>query len=275
MKYTAKKIIELAEAELGYLEKKSKEQLDDKTANAGNKDYTKYSRDLYEAGYYQGNKQGYAWCEVWYDWLHYIASGKDAEYAQYVICQTGEYGAGPNCSRSYYQKQGRLFFEPEPGDQIFFHNSSGGVGHTGLVYDVDDTYVYTIEGNTSSAEELDGDGQGVFKKKYKLNSSKIAGYGRPRYEGEETETEELPQPEIPTPTPSTNKTIELDTLRRGSKGSSVKALQILLNGYRFSCGSADGDFGTNTYKAVVKFQKAKGLEADGIVGIQTWNKLLK
>ena len=45
----------------------------------------------------------------------------------------------------------------------------------------------------------------------------------------------------------------------------------------FSCGSsgADGDFGTNTYKAVIVYQKQNGLEADGIVGKNTWNKLLK
>ena len=40
------KLIATAEAEIGYLEKKSNKDLDDKTANAGSSNYTKYNRDL-------------------------------------------------------------------------------------------------------------------------------------------------------------------------------------------------------------------------------------
>lgn len=60
------------------------------------------------------------------------------------------------------------------------------------------------------------------------------------------------------------------------KGETVKALQTLLIGYGYSCGSygADGDFGNGTDKAVKAYQKAKGLEVDGIVGTNTWKKLL-
>ena len=68
--------------------------------------------------------------------------------------------------------------------------------------------------------------------------------------------------------------MELDILKKGSKGNSVKALQILLNGNGYSCGSVDGEFGAKTYDAVVKFQKANKLNVDGIVGAQTWSKLL-
>lgn len=41
------KLLLIAETEIGYLEKKSNSQLDDKTANAGSNNYTKYARDLY------------------------------------------------------------------------------------------------------------------------------------------------------------------------------------------------------------------------------------
>ena len=61
MAYYAKTVIDLAEQEVGYLEKASNANLDDKTANAGSGNYTKYARDLYNAGYYNGNKNGYAW----------------------------------------------------------------------------------------------------------------------------------------------------------------------------------------------------------------------
>ena len=71
-------------------------------------------------------------------------------------------------------------------------------------------------------------------------------------------------------------TVNLNQLSKGAKGEHVKNLQILLIGKGYSCGSsgADGDFGTNTEKAVKKFQKDNGLTADGICGKNTWTKLL-
>lgn len=71
-------------------------------------------------------------------------------------------------------------------------------------------------------------------------------------------------------------TVNVSVLSKGSKGESVKALQTLLIGYGFSCGSygADGDFGAATDSAVRKFQKAKVIGVDGIVGSATWSELL-
>lgn len=57
--------------------------------------------------------------------------------------------------------------------------------------------------------------------------------------------------------------------------ASVKLLQEKLNHLGFSCGKADGVFGTNTYKGVLAFQKNHGLAADGIVGKNTWKKLIE
>lgn len=70
--------------------------------------------------------------------------------------------------------------------------------------------------------------------------------------------------------------VNLKVLRKGSEGADVKALQTLLIGYGYSCGSygADGDFGSATDKAVKAYQKANGLDVDGIVGPATWGKLL-
>lgn len=68
----------------------------------------------------------------------------------------------------------------------------------------------------------------------------------------------------------------LPVLRNGSKGESVKALQILLIGNNCSCGKygADGDFGGGTEGAVKAFQGERGLDIDGVVGPQTWAQLL-
>lgn len=71
-------------------------------------------------------------------------------------------------------------------------------------------------------------------------------------------------------------TVSLPELQLGSKGASVKALQILLIGYGYDCGTwgADGDFGSNTDSAVRYYQAFKGISVDGIVGNDTWSHLL-
>ena len=54
----------------------------------------------------------------------------------------------------------------------------------------------------------------------------------------------------------------------------VKRMQALLNGLGYNAGTADGLFGGNTAGAVKRFQAASGIAADGIVGRDTWHKLL-
>lgn len=61
-------------------------------------------------------------------------------------------------------------------------------------------------------------------------------------------------------------------LRLGSKGQDVKHLQEKLRfaGY---AGPVNGDFEAITQRAVLAFQAARGLSADGIVGEKTWTAL--
>lgn len=68
--------------------------------------------------------------------------------------------------------------------------------------------------------------------------------------------------------------LELKNLKIGSRGETVRALQILLSGRGYSCGSIDGAFGAKTDAAVKKYQKANGLTADGIAGKKTMSALL-
>ena len=63
-------------------------------------------------------------------------------------------------------------------------------------------------------------------------------------------------------------------LRTGSRGDAVRKLQEMLNAKGYTCGNVDGIFGSKTYAAVLAFQKANGLAADGIVGPLTWGKLV-
>ena len=57
-------------------------------------------------------------------------------------------------------------------------------------------------------------------------------------------------------------------LGKGDEGPEVEQLQKNLIKLGYSCGSwgADGNFGNDTKKAVIKFQKEHGLDADGLVG---------
>ena len=267
MAKTAAQVIALAEAEVGYLEKKSKDMLDHKTANAGSNNYTKYARDLDATpGFYNGKKQGFAWCDVFFDWLLVTCFG--AEEAKTMIGQPDKsYGAGCGYSAKYYKAEGRFFTKkPKPGDQIFFWDSAKTrVAHTGLVYMVDSTKVYTIEGNTSGASGVVANGGGVCKKSYKLSYGRIYGYGRPAYD-------EV----IPVEVKKEECDVNVRVLKKGSKGADVKSLQILLIGYGYSCGKAgvDGDFGSATDTALKSYQNYNNLEVDGVCGPKTWAKLL-
>ena len=65
----------------------------------------------------------------------------------------------------------------------------------------------------------------------------------------------------------------MQQIKSGSKGELVELVQRMLHEKGYACGSADGIFGTKTKNAVEKYQKAKGLSVDGIVGDNTYAKL--
>jgi len=69
-----------------------------------------------------------------------------------------------------------------------------------------------------------------------------------------------PDPAAATPEP---------VLRTGSRGDEVKNLQSRLTALGYYTGDLDGQFGAMTKTAVIDFQRANGLEADGMVGTET------
>lgn len=176
------RLLATAIAEIGYLEKATNAQLDDKTANAGSNNWTKYARDLDALGVYNGKKNGYAWCDMFVDWCFITTFG--LETGMKMTGQPmGGYGAGCTASANYYKATGRFFMSsPKPGDQIFFTQDGGKtMYHTGLVEAVEGGRVYTVEGNTSSAAGVVPNGGAVRDKAYALSYAKIGGYGRPDY----------------------------------------------------------------------------------------------
>lgn len=74
------------------------------------------------------------------------------------------------------------------------------------------------------------------------------------------------------------KTIVLgdDTLTKlGDQNATVSNIQNILSTNGYPTGGVDGIFGEKTRQAVIAFQSSQGLQADGIVGPQTWAALSK
>lgn len=251
--YNRQKVISLALTQVGYHEQ-------------GN-NFTKYAQELDRiSGFYNGPKNGYAWCDVFVDWCFVKAYGVVG--AKELLCQPdNSCGAGCLYSANYFKAKGRFFRNnPQPGDQIFFSYQEGEVSHTGLVVEVSSYGVITVEGNTSDM---------VAKRSYALSDARIFGYGRPDWGAEAAEPTPVPEPD-PAPAPEEPKLGGLPMLRQGDIGEIVRAAQILLNGRGASVGKwgADGEFGPMTKEAVLAFQRRNGLEVDGIIGPETWAALL-
>ena len=64
------------------------------------------------------------------------------------------------------------------------------------------------------------------------------------------------------------------TLRKGARGNITKLLQEKLVSLGYNTNGVDGIFGSGTDNAVRLYQKANRLVVDGIVGKNTWRKIL-
>ena len=64
------------------------------------------------------------------------------------------------------------------------------------------------------------------------------------------------------------------TLKKGARGNITKLLQEKLVSLGYNTNGVDGIFGAGTEKAVISFQKSNGLVVDGIVGKNTWGKII-
>lgn len=155
---------------------------------------------------------------------------------------------------------------PSPADFILYDWDDSGKGdntgwpdHIGTVEKVVGDTITVIEGNYKNA---------VGRRPIRVNGKNIRGYIVPKYDEEIKPTETTKTEEVCK--------VELQVLKKGAKGNTVKAMQTLLIGYGYFCGGygADGSFGSGTESALRSYQKAKGLSVDGICGPKTWAKLL-
>lgn len=186
---------------------------------------------------------------------------------QYVAAQdVGVSGLYRQCSR-----QGPISTIPDqPGVCVFM----GAMGHVG---------VYIGGGKVIEAM---GQDYGVVETD--LRTRGWAYWGMPDWidysTQEETQTttepeqaaQEEPTPPVRETTAAYTYTMQLPLLRIGSKGEAVRAAQALLidKGYRCGQWGADGDFGPDTKASVMRYQRSRGLETDGVIGGETWSSLL-
>ncbi|MEO2652918.1 GH25 family lysozyme [Blautia wexlerae] len=263
------KVILIAKNEEGYLEKKSNNQLDNKTANAGSANYTKYWRDI------KPDYQGQPWCAAFISWCFMKAFGLDnakklLKHWPYVYCPT----------------LGKLFARnanPKIGDVvIFYHN--GTFTHTGLVTAVIGDRFYTIEGNTSGASGIIANGGGVCAKSYLNSQMPGTKFCTPDYSivsnavNKPSDINKIPSNTIQT---GEKYMFNPETVKAGDKNTSVLLLQEILRarGFKGKNGKAlklTWTADANTIYALKAYQESRKevLEVDGICGSETWKDLI-
>lgn len=235
---TAAALIDIARREIGTVER---------PANS--------NRQKYGAAY---GMDGVAWCNQ-FTWWCFREAGLSALTPK---------SAYTPATYDWYRRKGLTGTAPRPGALVFFDFPNDGVNrisHIGIVEAVNrDGSITTIEGNTSSGSAgSQRDGGGVYRRVRKVG---IVGYAYPAYPSA------LPAPASATPgrpPASTASNAARPTIRRGSTGAAVQLIQRFL-GVVGAGGPGYGTFGPATEAAVIRYQKMRGLAADGVVGPATW-----
>ena len=159
----AKDIVNVALSQVGYHEVSSCSDLSGNSSSSAN--YTEYGRWFGQ----QSN-----WCAIFISWCANQAGISTSVVKKNAVasgnsCQFGEkkYSFG---SRN-----------PQPGDILYVQNDSdSSVAHVGLVYKVDDTYIYAVEGNFGNKVGTIKYYKDTGRQPY-YSSTKILFYGVPDY----------------------------------------------------------------------------------------------
>ena len=236
----AEKIIATAKAEVG---------------NGGTK---------YRKWFYGSEQRGVAWCAIFVSWVF-----SQAGVSMYKTDGAGCFARNGQYGKWYESEYSNSSTTPKKGDIItFVWNYAGRYSnqdkyysdHVGIVYAVDNNYVYTIEGNSGSSNDTSS----VKLKSYNRTSGCINGYYRPNYSNTTTESEEE----------------KMNNFCKGDKGDGVLAyksllIQARLLGLITTKVDNSNSFGNGTYKATVEVQKKYKLEVDGVAGKNTITALNK
>lgn len=166
-------------------------------------------------------------------------------------------------------------YSPSIGDLVMYDWDDNGVGdnvgsadHVGFVYAKSGTLMTIIEGNISDSVDF---------RILSENGKHIRGYCLPNYAAKaralNAETTDIGGVDVN----STSKAPAVRTLNLGMVGADVGVMQSILELNDCDCGEhgIDGEFGDDTLKALIKYQRKKHLEADGVCGSDTWAELKK
>lgn len=262
-KQAISRVKEIAAGEIGYLEKSSGKSLDDKNANAGSANYTKYWRDVCP------ELQAQAWCACFVSWVFQKAFGRaDAgrllKHWPFTYCPTL---AGLTTNKT--PKEGSII--------LFFRN--GVYAHTGIVTAVEGGKITTVEGNTSGGGGIIANGGGVFRKSYAISTlSGNTKYFMPDYGILSGSTAD---PNAGSAYTVGAGKVEVRHFLQGAEDVQIKTIQRLLNDLGFTGKdkkplSVDGTLGENTAHAIAAFQKKAGMTGInfGTVATKTWKKLI-
>lgn len=242
--------------------------------------------------------QGNPWCDCFVSWCADQIGASDI-VGKFAYCPSHV---------NFAKKLGRWLDreeKPQPGDVIFFSNGSRAC-HVGIVERRNGTSsVTTIEGNTSTSSNDNGGSVMRRTRAYGSVGSKwyIMGFFRPAWDGQSANVSPS-KPATSAPATSggsdwvrrlqkecnaqgySHQTVDgiagpntlagCPQLGRKSKGNITKLAQERLISLGYNCGScgADGENGPGTQRAIKAFQSDNGLAADGIIGRNTWRKLL-
>ncbi len=148
-----------------YLEKRTNAYLDDFQKNAGYNNYTKFARDVDNWG--QPGCQGQPWCAEYQFWK--LAKVLGITKALQIMG-----GGFYNCVSitNWAKKNGTWHSTPKDGALVIFRDGS----HIGSVRSYSNTYIYTNEGNTSSAAGVIANGGSCRNKRYLRSDPVIDGY---------------------------------------------------------------------------------------------------
>ena len=210
-------------------------------------DYTTYCKDM-------GYNYRIEWCACFISWLAEKLGITDIIPVD--MCCNSEISKFKNMGVGHID---RNF---QSGDIIYYDwdrlGDSRPADHVGIVEKVAGNALTVIEGNNGNYPN-----DRVRRREISSGSSLIFGYARPKY-----------------PTVSFENKSKIDisfpTIRKGNVGTAVKVLQLSLIAYEYNIGKygADGEFGFDTESAVKRFQKNSKIAVDGIVGKDTWSKLM-
>lgn len=147
-------LIKFAESQIGYHEKASNKDLDSKTANAGNKNYTKFAAffdDLRKKGVnvYNGPKNPSEWCDEYVDYCFYQVFNGDTGLKMLYQPTRNSCGAGCKFSAGYFRDKKAMHTSPEVGDVVYF-GAKGKETHTGIVVKVNAKSFVSVEGNKNN-----------------------------------------------------------------------------------------------------------------------------